>query len=83
MNSKFEGGFEIQSVKIVSAEKGKISETNVTNIISDTRMQLRLPSPLAANGGTIQFKIDYSYFIPKYGMTERVFRIQKMGKYMQ
>ena len=52
----------------------------LTNIISDTRMQLRLPAPLAANGGTIQFKIDYSYFIPKYGSDRTGILDTKNGK---
>ena len=80
VNSKFEGGFNIHSVKIVSAIKGKASQSNVTDVVSDTRMQLRLPSPLAANGGTIQFKIDYSYFIPKYGSDRTGIQDTKNGK---
>ena len=80
VNSKFEGGYKIQSVKIVSSAKGKAGETNVTNIISETRMQLRLPVPLAANGGTIQFKIDYSFSIPKYGSDRTGILDTKNGK---
>ncbi len=79
-NSKFEGGFNIQSVKLISNIKGKASSSNVTKIISDTRMQLRLPSPLAANGGTVEFKIDYSYFIPKYGSDRTGILDTKNGK---
>jgi Peptidase family M1 domain len=66
-NSIFEGGYTIQSVKMISDNKGKISSSDVSKIVSDTRMQIRLASPLAANGGTVQFKIDYSFAIPKYG----------------
>ena len=80
VNSKFEGGYKIQSVKIVSSAKGKAGETNVTDIISETRMQLRLPVPLAANGGTIQFKIDYSFSIPKYGSDRTGILDTKNGK---
>ena len=46
VNSQFEGGYKIYSVKIISAIKGNAGETKVTDIISDTRMQLRLPVPL-------------------------------------
>ncbi|MEP7253560.1 MAG: M1 family peptidase, partial [Ginsengibacter sp.] len=67
VNSTFKGGYDIQSVQLLSSANGKTPIKSLTKIISDTRMQLRLSSPLAANGGTIQFKIDYSYLIPKYG----------------
>ena len=80
VNSRFEGGFNIHSVKLLSNKQGKISSSDVTKIISDTRMQLRLPSPLAANGGTIQFKIDYSYLIPKYGSDRTGIQDTKNGK---
>ena len=80
-NSKFEGGYKIQSVKILSQlQKVNQQKRNVTNIISETRMQLRLPVPLAANGGTIQFKIDYSYSIPKYGSDRTGIQDTKNGK---
>jgi hypothetical protein len=80
VNSKFEGGFTIQSVKLLTNKQGKISSSDITKIISDTRMQLRLSSPLAANGGTIQFKIDYSFFIPKYGSDRTGILDTKNGK---
>ncbi|MEO8416148.1 MAG: M1 family metallopeptidase [Ginsengibacter sp.] len=80
VNSKFEGGFKIQSVKIVASAKGKTGVTNVTDVISETRMQLRLPTPLAANGGSIQFKIDYSFAIPKYGSDRTGILDTKNGK---
>jgi hypothetical protein len=80
VNSKFEGGFNLKSVKILSAIKGKASESTVSNVVSDTRIQLRLPYPLAANGGTIQFKIDYSFFIPKYGSDRTGIQDTKNGK---
>ena len=67
VNAKFKGGYKINSVKIISSAAGKTTETNVDYIISDTRMQIRLPKDVRANGGTIKFKIDYSYSIPKYG----------------
>ncbi len=66
VNSTFSGGYKINTVKIIN-QQGSIGETNVHKIISDTRMQIILPKPLAANGGSIKFKIDYSFSIPKYG----------------
>src|ERR1017187_1239190 len=80
VNSKFEGGYNIKSVNIIFVSKGKTKELTVTSIISDTRMQLRLPISLAANGGSIQFKIDYSYPIPAYGSDRTGILNTKNGK---
>lgn len=80
VNSTFEGGYNIRSVKLLSNNKGKISSSDVTKVISDTRMQLRLPSPMAANGGTVQFKIDYSFNIPKYGSDRTGIQDTRNGK---
>lgn len=66
INTKFKGGYKIKDVKIVSAGI-KAAETPADNIVSDTRMQIILPKPLAANGGSIKFKIDYVFSIPPYG----------------
>jgi hypothetical protein len=59
-NSRFNGGYNITTVKSSS------SNTSLKYIISDTRMQIILPTALA-NGATIKFQIDYSFLIPKYG----------------
>ena len=80
VNSKFEGGYKIQSVKLVSSTKGKNTEMKLANVISDTRMQIRLSSPLSPNGGVIRFKIDYSYFIPTYGSDRTGILDTKNGK---
>jgi Peptidase family M1 domain len=80
VNSKFEGGFSIKSVTIISTAKGKLAEANVNNVISETRMQLRLPQPVKANGGIVSFKIDYSFFIPKYGSDRTGIQDTKNGK---
>lgn len=66
-NSGFEGGFKIKDVKMISAAGGKVTEMPLKNIISDTRMQVILPTSLAANGGMVKFKIDYAFPIPAYG----------------
>jgi hypothetical protein len=65
-NSTFKGGYRVSSVKLLPATK-TAEAINLQNIITDTRMQIRLPHPVSANGGTIKFKIDYSFSIPKYG----------------
>lgn len=66
VNSTFEGGFKIKSVQLAAAVKGKTSFSDVKNVISDTRMQVRLPEALT-HGATVEIKIDYSYLIPKAG----------------
>ena len=64
VNSIFKGGVDLKSVKIISSQNGKVSETNADTLISDTRMQIRLKEPLKPNGGTITIKIAYSFPIP-------------------
>lgn len=67
VNSTFNGGYKIASVKLITSSKGKITETTLQPVITDTRMQLRLPSAVPANGGTVKLKIVYSYSIPAEG----------------
>ena len=66
-NTTFNGGYKIRGVKIISTAAVNLSETNVKPVITDTRMQIILPKPVVANGGTIKFKIDYSFLIPPAG----------------
>ncbi|MEO9003099.1 MAG: M1 family metallopeptidase [Ginsengibacter sp.] len=66
VNSSFEGGFNIQSVQLLSGAKGKTTDSDVKPIISDTRMQIRLPQPLE-HGTSVAIKIDYSFSIPREG----------------
>lgn len=60
--SDFNGGYKIASVKLVSA-----ANADADYIINDTRMQIRLAKPLAANGSVIKIKIDYSFTLPSEG----------------
>ena len=53
-------GYQIGSVSIVEGTLIK----PVEYIISDTRLQIRLPKVVAANGSTIKIQIKYSYTIP-------------------
>ena len=79
-NSKFEGGFKVGDVKVVSNVKGKKTSIEATKVITDTRMQLRLASPLQANGGTVEISMDYSYNIPQYGADRTGIQDTKNGK---
>ncbi len=60
-SSNFEGGYKISSVRL-------LADNSVANyIVTDTRMQIRLPKALKAAGDVIKIKIDYSFTLPKYG----------------
>jgi hypothetical protein len=59
--SGFEGGYKIKAVKYVNGN------AKADYIVSDTRMQLRLPQPMAPGGSIVQFQIDYSFVVPEYG----------------
>ena len=70
-NRTFTEGDELKSVSIVSNGVVTKAKYNVT----DTRMQIWLPRPLAAKKGTVQLKIDYAFSIPEYG-TDRMGRVK-------
>ncbi len=69
--NQFDGGYKIKSVSIV--QNGKTTDANY--LISDTRMQIKLPDDIKSNGGNIQFKIEYSFSIPEYG-TDRLGKLK-------
>ena len=69
--NSFDGGYNIKSVSVV--QNGKI--TNADYLISDTRMQIKLTDAIKAQGGNIQFKIEYSFTIPEYG-TDRLGKLK-------
>ncbi len=59
----FDGGFNITAATISS--NGKIYPAKL--IITDTRMQVQLASPLLPKGGKLSLKIDFSFSIPEHG----------------
>ena len=67
VKNPFRGGFDIRSVKILGKAEGKPTETAVEPVITDTRMQVRLGSPVKAKGDVVRIKIDFSYTVPEYG----------------
>ena len=69
-NRTFTEGDELQSVDIVM--NGKTTKAKYK--VSDTRMQVWLPHPLAAKTGTVELKINYSFSVPQYG-TDRMGRL--------
>lgn len=64
---KFDAGYKIKSVKILSVEKGKVLEKEISYFIEDTRMQIYLPTELSSGGGQLKLKIEYSFISPDYG----------------
>ncbi|MFA6947222.1 MAG: M1 family peptidase, partial [Pedobacter sp.] len=64
---KFNAGYKIRSVKILSVEKGKALEKDAEYFIEDTRIQIYLPSELSAGGAQLKLKIEYSFISPDYG----------------
>ncbi|RYG41427.1 MAG: M1 family peptidase, partial [Chitinophagaceae bacterium] len=61
--SSFDGGYKIKSVQLINGA----AASNADYIITDTRMQVRLANALAAKGGALKLKIEYSYTVPQYG----------------
>jgi hypothetical protein len=76
----FDGGHKIKSVKIVSTNKGKVTESDAKFLITDTRMQVFLPEVLKAKGGSVKIKIDFSYISPKEGSDRTGVLDTKNGK---
>lgn len=60
LKNNFNGGYKISAVKINDA-------VIADYIITDTRMQIRLPKPMAASGDEVKIKLDYSFVLPEYG----------------
>jgi hypothetical protein len=76
----FDAGDKIKSVKILSTAKGKTTEVEAKFLINDTRMQVFIPEGIAAAGGKIQFKIDWSFISPDYGSDRMGISYTKDGK---
>lgn len=60
---KFDGGYKIENVRV--SQKGVAVKSS--SIIEDTRMQIRLDQPMAANGDIAVIKMDFSYILPRAG----------------
>ncbi|MGV3546601.1 MAG: M1 family metallopeptidase [Pedobacter sp.] len=59
----FSGGYEITNLSV--SQKSKT--VKFTSLVEDTRMQIRLDQPMAANGDVTVIKMDYTYQIPVLG----------------
>lgn len=59
-STQFDGGYKITNLQV----SGK-PQTDYQ--ITDTRMRVELPSPLAAKGGQTTINMDFEFSIPEYG----------------
>jgi len=79
----FDAGDKIKTVKIISTVKGKETTVDAKYLINDTRMQIFVPQGIAAAGGKIKFKIEWSFVSPQYGSDRMGIRQTPNGKIYQ
>ncbi|WP_199118170.1 M1 family metallopeptidase [Pedobacter sp. ASV28] len=60
---KIDAGYKISNISVVQKAKA----VKFSSIVEDTRMQIRLDEPMAANGDLVTIKMDYTYVLPKLG----------------
>lgn len=60
---QIDGGYKITNLSVT--QKAKAVKFN--SLVEDTRMQIQLDQPMAANGDLITIKMDYSFPIPVNG----------------
>lgn len=76
---KFDAGYKIKSVSILTGSKNEMT-TELKYMIEDTRMQIFLPKEITAQGGKIKIKINYSFISPDYGSYRMGVMPTKNGK---
>ncbi|MBK0368591.1 M1 family metallopeptidase [Flavobacterium agrisoli] len=76
----FDGGYKIKSVKVISGNKKRGNEADAKYVITDTRMQVFLPTELAAKGDVVKIKIEYSFISPNEGSDRMGVLETKNGK---
>lgn len=64
--SVFQGGFTFQSVKLFRGSQSSWLPDKVDTLVNDTRMQVRLATPLAP-GSKLKLSMDYRFRIPQQG----------------
>jgi Peptidase family M1 domain len=67
----FSGGYELKTVEVINPATGKGVAADYT--VTDTRMQIKLPTALKSEGGVLKIRIEYSFKVPEYG-TDRMGR---------
>ncbi len=71
----FSEGFNIKSVKVI--QDGDASKADY--LITDTRMQIRLPEAVKPGGGELKIDISYSFKMPEFGSDRMGFTPTKNG----
>lgn len=71
---KFDAGFKIKSIKLLS------TGVALKYLINDSRMQVFLPKEIAADGGQLKLQIEYSFISPDYGSDRMGILPTKNGK---
>ncbi|HXB91316.1 MAG TPA: M1 family metallopeptidase, partial [Puia sp.] len=69
----FDGGYLLKTVELLDPVTGKATAADY--LVSDTRMQIRLPKTLKGITGVLKIRIAYSFKIPQYG-TDRMGRLE-------
>jgi hypothetical protein len=67
IRTTLDGGYTISSVKVTNSSGKSTTDVEVPYTITDTRMQVRLPKAVTANGGSVRLKISYSFPVPEHG----------------
>lgn len=65
--STFVGGYRIRNVRVSAGKDGRGGETAVEPVVTDTRMQVRLPAAMKAKGDVVRISMDFDYTVPEYG----------------
>ena len=63
----FDGGYGINKIQLIYKKGRRSTVLNTTYSIVDTRMKVKLPKVLKANGGKVGIQIDFSFTSPDYG----------------
>jgi hypothetical protein len=76
----FDAGFKIKSIKLIGL---KGASTDLKFLVSDTRMQVFLPTEMAASGSQVKLAIEYSFISPNYGSDRMGIQDTRNGKIFQ
>ena len=71
-DSRWRGSFAQGGYRLGTVTAGG---RTVAPSVSDTRMRVDLPEPLAADGGTVEIVVPYSFVVPEYG-ADRMGRLE-------
>ncbi len=74
-NTDFDGGMRLKSIEI--EQKGKLIKADY--MVTDTRLQIKLPQVLKAKGDEVSIKISYSFKLPEDGSDRMGYMATKNG----